>query len=369
MLWLEPSPGLGGLLPVLLALLGIARAEVWMPHPQEQAPVPGALSRKESFLLLSLHNRLRSRVHPPAANMQRMDWSESLARLAQARAALCGTPGPSPASALHVGWNEQLQPAGLASFAEVVSLWFAEGQRYSHAAAECAHNATCARYTQKRCTDLRNSCGPPRASWAVGGICAPWARQPWKPLSVPTPLAATGRSTGKQSSPIRRAPGVLSAQPASRAASKPGTTQGGSVEPVSHELPEPRTSKCQHLPLPLSPGLHRQILPSAVQRAVRARPVPGGGVLLRLRRGLWGSPVCHQGTLSLPHLRPEDRRRLLHGVFRGGHLLWSQAEMPGDGCPLSSLERPGSQVTDLLEGPWTGQLVPLTSLTSHPSLA
>nr|XP_012627925.1 C-type lectin domain family 18 member A isoform X3 [Microcebus murinus] len=148
MLWLEPSPGLGGLLPVLLALLGIARAEVWMPHPQEQAPVPGALSRKESFLLLSLHNRLRSRVHPPAANMQRMDWSESLARLAQARAALCGTPGPSPASALHVGWNEQLQPAGLASFAEVVSLWFAEGQRYSHAAAECAHNATCARYTQ-----------------------------------------------------------------------------------------------------------------------------------------------------------------------------------------------------------------------------
>ena len=30
------------------------------------------LSKKESFLLVSLHNRLRSRVHPPAANMQRM---------------------------------------------------------------------------------------------------------------------------------------------------------------------------------------------------------------------------------------------------------------------------------------------------------
>lgn len=50
------------------------------PHPITQGTGPGhltlsltpALSRKESFLLLSLHNRLRSRVHPPAANMQRM---------------------------------------------------------------------------------------------------------------------------------------------------------------------------------------------------------------------------------------------------------------------------------------------------------
>jgi hypothetical protein len=33
---------------------------------------PPALSRKESFLILTAHNRLRSRVHPPAANMQRM---------------------------------------------------------------------------------------------------------------------------------------------------------------------------------------------------------------------------------------------------------------------------------------------------------
>ena len=35
------------------------------------SPTP-ALNSKETFLLLSLHNRLRSRVHPPAANMQRM---------------------------------------------------------------------------------------------------------------------------------------------------------------------------------------------------------------------------------------------------------------------------------------------------------
>lgn len=42
------------------------------------SPAP-ALSSKETFLLLSLHNRLRSRVHPPAANMHRMVSTQGLA--------------------------------------------------------------------------------------------------------------------------------------------------------------------------------------------------------------------------------------------------------------------------------------------------
>ncbi|XP_011892266.1 PREDICTED: C-type lectin domain family 18 member A isoform X2 [Cercocebus atys] len=152
MLHSETSPGRGHLLAVLLAFLGTTWAEVWLPQLQEQAPMARALNRKESFLLLSLHNRLRSWVQPPAADMRRLDWSDSLAQLAQARAALCGTPTPSLASApwrtLQVGWNVQLLPAGSASFVKVVSLWFAEGQRYSHAAGECARNATCTHYTQ-----------------------------------------------------------------------------------------------------------------------------------------------------------------------------------------------------------------------------
>ncbi|XP_006755831.1 PREDICTED: C-type lectin domain family 18 member A isoform X1 [Myotis davidii] len=173
MLRLEPSSGLGGrglgLLPVLLALLCVAWAEVGpLQLRGEPAPMPGALSRKEGFLLLSLHNRLRSRVHPPAANMQRLDWSESLAQQARARAARCGTPAPSlvptpgatsqgapapslvptPGATSQVGWNVQLLPVGSASFVHVVGLWFAEGQRYSHEAAECALNATCTHYTQ-----------------------------------------------------------------------------------------------------------------------------------------------------------------------------------------------------------------------------
>lgn len=208
MLLLEPSSGAGGrwpgLLPMLVALLCMAWAEVRPLQLQEkQAPMPGALSTKESFLLLSLHNRLRSQVHPPAANMQRMDWSESLARQAQARAALCGAPAPSLApthqATSHVGWNVQLLPVGSASFLHVVGLWFAEGQRYSHAAAECAHNATCTHYTQLVwATSSQLGCGQhpcsgdqaemeafvcaysPGGNWEVNGkTIAPYKKGAW----------------------------------------------------------------------------------------------------------------------------------------------------------------------------------------------
>ncbi|XP_037062174.1 C-type lectin domain family 18 member A isoform X3 [Peromyscus leucopus] len=142
-----------GLLLVLLSLPGVTWTEVQTTQLPEQAPALQALSRKESFLILSLHNRLRSQVQPPAANMRRMDWSESLAQIAQARAALCGTSAPpnvasAPRHTPQVGWNVQLLPVGSATFVEVVNLWFAEGLQYRHGEAECAHNATCTHYTQ-----------------------------------------------------------------------------------------------------------------------------------------------------------------------------------------------------------------------------
>ncbi|KAH0500049.1 C-type lectin domain family 18 member A [Microtus ochrogaster] len=98
--------------------------------------------------------------------MQRMDWSESLARIAQARAALCGisaTPNLAsfPRHTPQVGWNVQLLPVGSASFVEVVNLWFAEGLQYRHGDAECAHNATCTHYTQVSVLPVRLGHGLP----------------------------------------------------------------------------------------------------------------------------------------------------------------------------------------------------------------
>ena len=54
----------------------------------------------------------------------------------------------------------QLLPMGSASFIHVVGLWFAEGQWYSHSAAECAHNATCTHYTQVRLWHWLQGPGP-----------------------------------------------------------------------------------------------------------------------------------------------------------------------------------------------------------------
>ncbi|XP_025936735.1 C-type lectin domain family 18 member A-like [Apteryx rowi] len=106
-----------------------------------------ALSMKETFLVLSLHNKLRSKVQPPAANMQRLDWSEELAQLARARAASC-LAGPAPSQVPHVGWSEALLPVGTSDFGDVLQRWFAEGRHYDYQAARCAGNATCSHYTQ-----------------------------------------------------------------------------------------------------------------------------------------------------------------------------------------------------------------------------
>lgn len=46
---------------------------LWPPCPHPQSPLsPPVLSMKETFLVLSLHNKLRSKVQPPAANMQKL---------------------------------------------------------------------------------------------------------------------------------------------------------------------------------------------------------------------------------------------------------------------------------------------------------
>ncbi|XP_069511174.1 C-type lectin domain family 18 member A-like [Ambystoma mexicanum] len=142
---------LGWILALLCCALGSAGGDSSQPEKDLSSPLLyKAQSTKESYLLLSLHNRLRSKVHPPAANMQKMEWSEKLSILAQERAASCllDPQLPSRSHPQHIGWNVHLLPLGSTSFSEVIELWFREREQYSFHNAQCAENATCSHYTQ-----------------------------------------------------------------------------------------------------------------------------------------------------------------------------------------------------------------------------
>uniref|UniRef100_A0A8C6Z4B3 EGF-like domain-containing protein n=1 Tax=Nothoprocta perdicaria TaxID=30464 RepID=A0A8C6Z4B3_NOTPE len=158
-------------------LLGAARSRMWPPVPvipihRATGGESWALSTKETFLVLSLHNKLRSQVQPPAANMQRLDWSEELARLARARAGGC-LAAPAPAPATQLGWSEALLPAGAGDVGAALLRWFAEGQRYDYAAARCAPNATCRHYTQLVwATAARLGCGRHTCAGGEAFACA-----------------------------------------------------------------------------------------------------------------------------------------------------------------------------------------------------
>ncbi|KAG9342011.1 hypothetical protein JZ751_018329 [Albula glossodonta] len=112
------------------------------------APARG-LGAKEHFQIVTQHNRLRSRVNPMAANMQKMEWSEKLALLAQERAASCSmSPAPREPHPDHVGWNTHLSTVGINSFADVIDHWFREGREYNYLTGQCEGNSTCQHYTQ-----------------------------------------------------------------------------------------------------------------------------------------------------------------------------------------------------------------------------
>ncbi|XP_069724402.1 C-type lectin domain family 18 member A-like [Phaenicophaeus curvirostris] len=175
--------------------VGEARSD---PPEKFSALAPGALSMKETFLVLSLHNKLRSKVQPPAANMQKLEWSEELGLLAGARAASC-LQSPAAPPAPQLGWSEALLPAGAGGFAAVLERWFAEGRRYDYRTGRCAANATCHHYTQLVwATAGQLGCGrhlcpgshgtseafacaySPGGNWEVAGMpVLPYKQGPW----------------------------------------------------------------------------------------------------------------------------------------------------------------------------------------------
>ncbi|XP_045888785.1 C-type lectin domain family 18 member A-like isoform X1 [Micropterus dolomieu] len=119
------------------------------PDHQKSTTTTG-LGVKEHSQIVAQHNRLRSRVKPMAANMQKMEWNETLALLAKERAASCERdPYPEHSSSfIHIGWNTHLSAYGVTSFSDVIHSWFEEWKDFLYLSGQCRENATCQHYTQ-----------------------------------------------------------------------------------------------------------------------------------------------------------------------------------------------------------------------------
>ncbi|KAM9860553.1 C-type lectin domain family 18 member A-like [Aulostomus maculatus] len=113
-------------------------------------PISTGLRVKEQSQIVAQHNRLRSRVKPMAANMQKMEWDEELASLAKERATLChtGDPPQQPPAFSHTGWNTHLSAPGVSSFSDIIDVWFKEGKDFLSLSGQCRENTTCHHYTQ-----------------------------------------------------------------------------------------------------------------------------------------------------------------------------------------------------------------------------
>ncbi|XP_073459990.1 C-type lectin domain family 18 member A-like [Aquarana catesbeiana] len=154
------------------------------------------VGEREIFALVSLHNKLRGRVNPPAANMRRMMWSEDLRSQAQTVASHCRF---TPPDDRQVGWNAQSVPAKTISLLDVIHLWYRQGEDFDFERAQCAPNRTCHHYTQmvwatswelgcaiSRCpseqgdTDMMVCAYSPGGNWDIGGqIISPYQSGPW----------------------------------------------------------------------------------------------------------------------------------------------------------------------------------------------
>ncbi|CAN2389281.1 C-type lectin domain family 18 [Pristimantis euphronides] len=153
-----------GLLLSILCIVG-PTSEQLAEHVSTQGTVVGD---KERFKLVSLHNKLRGNVRPPAANMRKMSWSEALGARALAVALHCQQNAPDDPQ---VGWNLQSFPAGTVTAADAITLWFHQGDDYNFWTSECAQNRTCHHYTQMVwASSSEFGCGMSRCSSDMGDV-------------------------------------------------------------------------------------------------------------------------------------------------------------------------------------------------------
>uniref|UniRef100_A0A673AQ70 R3H domain containing-like n=1 Tax=Sphaeramia orbicularis TaxID=375764 RepID=A0A673AQ70_9TELE len=117
-------------------------AGVGAPHSRRRR----AISSKEINALLDYHNRVRSQVFPPAANMEYMLWDEGLAKSADSWASRCvWDHGPSQAMK-YLGQNLSVTSGRYQSITDLVRSWYEERHHFSYPS-RCS-GSVCSHYTQ-----------------------------------------------------------------------------------------------------------------------------------------------------------------------------------------------------------------------------
>ncbi|XP_072553188.1 peptidase inhibitor R3HDML [Salminus brasiliensis] len=104
------------------------------------------ISSKDMTALLDYHNRVRSQVFPPAANMEYMVWDERLAKSAESWASQCiWDHGPSHVMR-YMGQNLSISSGRYRSVIELVRSWHDEKHSFSYPN-RCT-GSVCSHYTQ-----------------------------------------------------------------------------------------------------------------------------------------------------------------------------------------------------------------------------
>ncbi|XP_040908517.1 R3H domain containing-like [Toxotes jaculatrix] len=105
-----------------------------------------AISSREINALLDYHNRVRSQVFPPAANMEYMLWDEGLAKSADSWASRCiWDHGPTQAMK-YMGQNLSITSGRYQSITDLVGSWYDERHHFSYPN-RCS-GSVCSHYTQ-----------------------------------------------------------------------------------------------------------------------------------------------------------------------------------------------------------------------------
>ncbi|XP_028439465.1 peptidase inhibitor R3HDML [Perca flavescens] len=152
-LWLMPHMGAAAAAAAAAAAepLNMTRAgaETWSDFRMPTGAASRrkrAISSREINALLDYHNRVRSQVFPPAANMEFMLWDDGLAESADSWASRCVWDHGPTRVMRYMGQNLSVTSGRYQSITDLVQSWYEERHHFSFPN-RCSRSV-CSHYTQ-----------------------------------------------------------------------------------------------------------------------------------------------------------------------------------------------------------------------------